>query len=233
MILVVDNNDERRKNTITWLRVKGYMSSGIKYDMLSCYTKPFLTVYVNPTASEADEIKNSPDTISVFICDRPSVTLPPWAIGVTTLTLPHLSIMKIFDERFDHLKTDQIEIVGYACMKNNNFALGGELIELTRLEYLIVSFFMINKNKCFKIYDCSSYFNFKANPEENFIKAIQRINAKCKRALRPPLIIENGIEACFNHEIADYVCPDYDEDDDTCETDDLSNVLVIKIFETN
>ena len=227
MILVVDNNDERRKNTITWLRVKGYMASGTCFGELSFYTKPFMTVYVNPTQNEVDEMTSSDDTISVFICDRPSVVAPSWAIRIDSLATPHLTIMKIFDEKFNHFGYNQMEIVGYACLKNDEFALGGELIGLSNLEYLIVCFFMVNKNKRFKIYDCAAYFNYKANPEENFRKSIYKINAKCKREHRLPLIIADAREAYFNPTIASYICPPYEEP--PLETDDMKDVLIINI----
>ena len=227
MILVVDNNDERRKNTITWLRVKGYMATGTSYSELPYYTKPFMTVYMNPTAKEAEHISNSGDTLSVLICDRFSVKTPPFAIRVSTLTSAHISIMKIFDEKFNHFGYNQMEIVGYACLKNDEFALGGELIGLSNLEYLIVCFFMVNKNKRFKIYDCAAYFNYKANPEENFRKSIYKINAKCKREHRLPLIIADAREAYFNPTIASYVCPPYEEP--PLETDDMKDFLIINI----
>lgn len=230
MILVVDDNHERRKNTVTWLRVKGYMATGIKYDDLSFYTKPFMTVYINPLASFVSSLADTDDTVSVIITDRPSVKVMPWAKRIDTLNTPHISIMKIFDECFDHFKTDQIEIVGYACLKNDEFALGGELISLSNLEYLIVCFFMINKNKKFKLYDCSSYFNFKSNPEENFKKAVSRINTKCKHEYRPPLLFANDIEAYFNPEIANWVSEPYREV--VRESNDMSDYIVIKLDES-
>ena len=225
MILVVDNNEERRKNTVSWLRVKGYMSSSTNFSELSFYTKPFLTVYVNPTSSEASSITDAEDTLSLFICDRPSVKIPPFAHSISKLKTPYISIMKFFDEKFDHLGADQMEIVGYACHKNNEFALGGERIDLSSLEHLIVCFFMINYNKRFKLYDAASYFNFKSNPENNFRKAISRINSKCKRELRLPLIIANEIEAYFNPEISSYICQPYVEE--TLETDTMNEVIFI------
>ncbi len=227
MILVVDNNEERRKDTITWLRVNGIMSSGTNFSELPYYTKPFMTVYVNPTSSEASRTQNSEQTLSVFICDRPSVKLPSWSINITTLKTPFLSIMNVFEEKFDHFKYNQIEIVGYACLKNDDFALGGEIIELTKQEFLIVCFFMINKNKKFKLYDAAGYFNFKNNPEENFRRAVYRINAKCKQRNRVQLIIANAYEAYFNPVIADYVCPPYEEI--SFETDDMKDVITINI----
>ena len=117
-----------------------------------------------------------------------------------------------------------MEIVGYACHKNDEFALGGEKIKLTSLEDLIVCFFMVNYNKHFKLYDAASYFNFKSNPENNFRKAISRINSKCKRELRPPLIIANDIEAYFNPEIANFVSVTCEE---TIETDTMNEVIFI------
>ena len=225
MILVVDNNEERRKNIIAWLRAKCYMSSGTNYSELSFYTKPFMTVYVNPTSSAASQISNDESTLSLFICDRPSVKIPPWAELVPTLKAPYISIMKYFDEKFNHFAHNQMEIVGYACLKNNDFALGGERIKLTSLEYLIVCFFMVHPNKRFKLYDAVSYFNFKSNPENNFRKAISRINSKCKSVLRPPLIIANEIEAYLNPEIASYVAEPFKEE--TLETDKMSDVIFI------
>ena len=78
MILVVDNNEERRKNIITWLKVKGYMASGTNFSELPYYTLPFMTVYISPTLTETNKIKYNSDTISVFVSERPSVKIPTW-----------------------------------------------------------------------------------------------------------------------------------------------------------
>ena len=39
MILIIDNNEERRKDIAIWLRVRGYIVSTISYEYMDYYTK--------------------------------------------------------------------------------------------------------------------------------------------------------------------------------------------------
>ncbi len=208
MILIVDNNKERSKDLVVKLRIKGYIVASTQYDELWYHTKPFMTVYINPSRDEASKLINDTSTISVIFCDRHSVKLPLWSINFTSLESIIKNIENVYDEKCIYQIYDKVDVVGYACFKNGRFALGGERIRLSPKEKRIVSFFMYQADKKFKLYDASGYIRYLNNPENNLIAAIGRINRKAKAKERVPIIKYKEDYCYFNPEIASYVCTD-------------------------
>ncbi|MBR2943516.1 MAG: hypothetical protein IKC16_00330 [Clostridia bacterium] len=216
MILIVDDNFERRKDIVIKLRIKNYIVAGVQYDELKMYTKPYMTVYINPTRSFVASLKNDTSTLNVFFCDRASIKLPLWSINKLSLKNIPLEIMKIYDENCTYNLKGKIEIVGYACMQDDVFALGGELIHLSKREVQLIRLFMNNHTKEFMLYDVANYFRILANPEENIRSSITKLNAKAKKVRREKIIIVKNDWCYFNPEIASYVCkdPDIEERED-------------------
>lgn len=212
MILIVDNNDERRKNVAIWLRVKGYIVSYIGYDDLKYSTKPFMTVYINPARSYIDKIKND-DTVSVIFTERKGIRLPQWSVNILSLKYIANDIIKIYKERCPYQKLNKVDVLGYACMKDGDFALGGKEIRLSHREREIISLFMFNYPKKFELYDAINYFRIAKHQEENFHNAIYTLNKKAKDNDREKLIVCEGNRFYFNPEIGNFVCPDVDFED--------------------
>ena len=211
MILIVDENEDRRENLQIKLRVKGYLTNVTSYEDLWFHTKPFMTVYINPKMSDMQLIKNSEDTISVFFCDRKSVKLPLWSINVNSLKNLYDDIIRIYKENSTYQIKDKIDMVGYACLKNKKFAVGGKDINLSKREYLLVTFFMNHPKKKFRLGDASNYVWIHENKETNFALSIARINRKLKQQLRSKIIICKDDWCYLNPEIVNYSCKDYQE----------------------
>lgn len=229
MILIVDDNVERRNNLTIWLRMKGYVVSEIPYEYMDFYTKPILTAYINPQNKMIDSIKNA-DTISVIFSERKSINLPSWSINVPSLKNIANEIMKIYDEKCPYQKEDKIDIVGYACMKNGEFALGGKILSLSLREKQLLSLFMFNSKKKFNLYDVVNYFVLRSNPETNMLNAIYLLNRKAVKANREKMIIVNKDVCYFNPEIANFVCEEYKEYDDDEDIDRYSEFVYKKFF---
>ena len=52
MILLLDNNEFRRHDIYMSLYMKKYIVAEHALEYMDYYTKPFMTVYINPTTSE-------------------------------------------------------------------------------------------------------------------------------------------------------------------------------------
>ena len=215
MILIIDNNDERRNNLVIRLRVKGYLICGISYNDIEYYTKPYMTVYVNPPRHVIDNLKRE-ETISVVCTERsnPSPNLPKWAIHISSAKSIENDIIEILDRSCSYMKNDQINVVGYACLKNGKFALGGKIIKITNMQLPILSLFLFNKNKKFKQYEACQYMHFKADAEESFARHVLNINKSLKDAGRDKIILKEGDLYYLNPEVANYVCKDYEIDEE-------------------
>ncbi len=209
MILIVDDNEERAKNTCIWLRVKGYIVSRIGYENMKYYTKPFMTVYINPPHKYINEIKNE-ETISILFTERKTVKIPEWCIGVLSLNNIANEIEKIYLEKCPYNKNDKVDVLGYACIKNSLFGLGGEVFKLSNSQKQLIQLFMYNYPKKFNLYDAIGYFRFSNNPEINLVNRIYCINRKAKSRNREKILIFENDVCYFNPKIANYVCPEED-----------------------
>ncbi len=228
MILIIDNNEERRKNLCIWLRVKHYIVSGISYDDMDYYTKPFMTVYINPSRKNLPYIKNE-DTISVIFTERRSYELPEWCINISTLKNIANEIIQIYEEKCKYQKPNKVDVLGYACMKNGIFALGGKIINLSAREKQIVSLFMYNYPKKFSLYDAANYFAISNNQEYNFEHSLYTLNKKMKDADREKIILTENDTCFLNPEIANYICPEYNLEND--ENDDYKGYFYENLLE--
>lgn len=209
MILIIDDNEERGKNTCIWLRVKGYIVSHIGYENMKYYTKPFMTVYINPPHKFIDEIKNE-ETISIIFTERKSVTIPQWCIGILSLKNIANEVERIYLEKCPYNKDDKVDVLGYACMKNSLFGLGGEVFKLSNNQKQLIQLFMYNYPKKFNLYDAIGYFRLLNNSETKLINRIYSLNRKAKCRNREKIIVLENDVCYFNPQIANYVCQEED-----------------------
>lgn len=219
MILLVDNNEERAKDIQVKLRLKGYTVSVSRYEELCVRTKPVFTAYINPTSDEVSKMTNG-DTISIVFSNRQSVKLPLWTINFNSLDNIVNEIIGVYKEKIKCQLPKKVDVVGYACMKDGDFALGGNIIKLSIREKEIVRFYMAQPYKSFSSYDASSYIRILSNPEENYRKSVSMINLKARKCDREPLIMFKNDKYFFNPEISSYICQEIeiDEEEDTAES---------------
>ena len=210
MILIVDNSEERRKNLVIRLRVKGFLACGIDYNDKDFYTKPFMTVYINPPRPKIDNLKND-DTISVIFTDRDKMELPTWTINIRSIKALENDIVALYNEKCPFQRNDNIDVIGYACLQNDKFALGGRLFKLSKMQIQMARFFLYQPRKRFKLYEACQYIHFRNNPEENLERLINNINKMLKAENRESLIINEGLEYYLNPDIASYVCKEYED----------------------
>lgn len=209
MILIVDDNEERAKNICAWLRMKGLLVSFIGYENMAYYTKPFMTVYINPAHKYVGEIKNE-ETISIIFTERKTVKIPEWCIGVLSLKNISKEIESIYLEKCPYHKNDKVDILGYACIKNSLFGLGGEVFKLSNSQKQLIHLFMFNYPKKFNLYDAVGYFRILNNKEINLVNRIYALNRKAKLRNREKILVLENDVCYFNPKIANYICAEED-----------------------
>ena len=79
MLLIIDDNDFRRHDLCWSFDYKGVIFSSQTYEYVDFYTKPFMTLYVNPSYSQLAKIKNE-NTITIVAKNNLRGKLPPWMI---------------------------------------------------------------------------------------------------------------------------------------------------------
>lgn len=202
MILILDNNEYRRHTVYLSLYRRKCLVSEQSIDDMDYYTKPNMTVYLNPTQSQVSRIRKE-DTICVIATNKKDIKLENWMIRIPLDNSVAVSIYNIFNEKCKY--GNELEIFGIVCMREKEFALGGVLIKLTKRERQIVRLFLYNAGKKFNSYDACNYFDFAGEAEKCFIDAIYEINLKCvKGAHRIPLFLHNAGVYYVNPEVLDY-----------------------------
>ena len=186
MILLLDNNQYRSHDVLLSLFMKKYTVAEQSIDDMDYYTKPFLTVYLNPTVQQIHKIKNE-DTICVVAKNNLSVQTPPWMHVIPLDKNVAKAIMQIYEENrcFDKGR----EIFGILGLEGRLFTIGGAYVHLTPRQMKALKIFLYNPNKQFALYDISSYLDFNTDREYGFIKMVEDINYKCRRAGRETLIV--------------------------------------------
>ena len=186
MILLLDNNQYRRHDIFLSLYMKKYTVAEQSIDDMDYYTKPFITVYLNPTIEQIQKIKNE-DTICIVAKNNLSISTPPWMRVIPLDKNVAKTIMKIYDENANFGKGR--EVFGILCLEARLFTIGGAYVYLSPNQRKALKIFLYNPNKKFPLYDISSYLDFKTDKEYGFIKMVEDINYKCRRAGRETLIV--------------------------------------------
>lgn len=185
MILLLDNNQFRRRSIYLTIYSKKYLVSEQTITDSEYYTKPFMTVYINPTSTELSKIKNE-NTVCVVAKNNVSVPLQKWMRLIPLDNTTTMKIIKLYNELCPYGKGR--EIFGIVCMEGNLIALGGAYIRLSYRQRLLIRFLLYNSGKTFNLYDISNYFDFKTDNEIGFDKMVLEINRKCVKRRRELLI---------------------------------------------
>lgn len=185
MILLLDNNEYRRRSIYATLYSKKYIVTAQPLTEAEYLTKPFLTVYINPTQSQIERIRKE-NTICVVAKNGFQGTAPSWMRVIPLDNSLTRRIIGLYEELCPYNKGR--EIFGILCIEGNKFALGGAYLQLSYRQKRLVRFLAYNKEKEFQLFDISSYFDFYTDKDEGFIKMVSEINKRCKRIFKEPLI---------------------------------------------
>ena len=153
------------------------------------FVKPFLTVIINPTASQIKNIKRE-NTKYLIIKSNMSDHMPLWADYIPMSKEIDYDIEKYFWNNFEFENPKKISTLGCICIDNEGIAVGGKKLNLKRTALRIAKFFIYNNQKKFPNFEAVSYFRFITKcPEDNLYFHICYINGRCRENGRPPLII--------------------------------------------
>ena len=185
MILILDNNKERRHGIYLSLFIKKYIVSEQALEYMDFYTKPYLTVYLDPTYDDIKKIKKE-DTLCVIVKNNVNFPVHDWMVIIPNDKNIAKNIIKIYEERCPYNKGR--EIIGIMGLEGNLFALGGTFIHLTPKQFKIARLLIYNSEKRFPLYDICHYVDFNTDPEKGFIMMVEDLNLKCRKAGREDLI---------------------------------------------
>lgn len=189
MFLILDNNEYRRHSVLLSLYLKKCIAMGQTIKDADFYTKPNVTVYLNPTYDEIKKIKNE-DTITIVAKDNLAVKLPPFIKHLPLDNSLGNNIYKIYMEQCPYGKGR--ELFGVLGLEDKKFAFGGKYISMTPQQLNVIKLFLYNPDKEFELYDASCYFDFNTDREVGFMSIVRSINYKCKNEGREKLIIQEG-----------------------------------------
>ena len=201
MILLLGNNENFRHNVLLSLFMKKYCVAEHSIEECEYLTKPFLTVYINPTIEQIHKIKHE-NTITVVAKNDLRCSVPEWIrvipYGQDTVN----SIINIYEENCTFAK--EIESFGIISLEDNKIAIGGAYIRMTTKQLNAVKILLYNKDKLFSSYDISSYFGNTSDAIVSFELMVQEINFQCKRAGREKLICYENDKYFISPEMLDY-----------------------------
>ena len=201
MILLLDNNEFRRHDIYLSLYMKKYIVAEHALEYMDYYTKPFMTVYINPTTSELEKIKNE-DTLCVVAKNNLKFKVPEWMTVIPLDKNTAKEIMRIYDEKCPYGKGR--DIIGIIGIEGRKFALGGTYVYLTPKQMKVVKVLLYNREKTFPLYDISSYIDFRTEPEKGFLMMISDLNMKCRNAGRENIIKHHKGQVCICPGVAFY-----------------------------
>lgn len=188
MILILDNNQYRRREIFNKLRLNGYIVSAQDLEMGLEFTKPFLTVLINPTNTELMSIKRENTKYLIIKPNKPDC-LKEWMDYISLSSEIDIDIERYFWNNFKHENPKVISKFGCICVDQKGISAGGIRLNLKRTATKIAKFFIYNNQKKFKDSEVVSYFRFLSKePEENLYYHVSCINGICKSNKRPPLI---------------------------------------------
>ncbi|MBQ7225792.1 MAG: hypothetical protein IJX02_04215 [Clostridia bacterium] len=185
MILLLGNNEYRRHDIYLSLLIKKYTVAEHSLEYMDFYTKPFITVYINPTYDEIKKIKNE-KTISILVKSNLRIKPAPWLRVIPDDKNVAKEIMKIYEESCPYGKGR--EIFGIIAIEGKKMTVGGEYLNVVTRQRQLIKLLLYNADKRFALYDIASYIRFDANSEERLAKMVKDLNVACRMMGKEPII---------------------------------------------
>ena len=185
MILIFDNNEYRRHDILMSLFMKKYIVAEQPIEYMDYYTKPFMTVYINPNTEQLKKIKDE-NTVCIVAKNRMTIVPPPWMRVIPLDKNVAKTVMQLYDELCPYGKGR--DVIGIIGIEGNEFTVGGTYINLTPKQMKAIKILLYNRDKKFQLYDISSYLDFNTDPEKGFITMVDDINSKSRNSGRESVI---------------------------------------------
>ena len=210
MVLIVDSNEYRRNKTSRYLRYDLIPSMSIGYEDFMYYTKPLITVLIDPSNEFVSNLKLNKETlyIAIYKNDRSRDNNKSlYTLVNTNGTVSTKEVTEIVYRHFGFdMKNDMIDHI--AIFDDiNQIAHNGKRVKLCKREYRVLKFFFYSQNKTFTLHEIENYLGFDGKiKDETLISYIMKINTKCKLVNRCKLIHKHK----SGYEMAIYgdICPD-------------------------
>jgi hypothetical protein len=197
MGLIVDSNEFRREKTSRYLRYDGIPSLSIGYSDFKYYTKPLITVLVDPSKEFISNLKLSDGTLYVIVAktDRNNDLYKNFSLIVSNDGMvASEQILEIVNDKFKYdFKTDMINNIKIFD-DEKDVSHGGARLKLCGREYRVFKFFFYNQRKQFTFDEIFGYLGLERKiKDETFSSYVMKINKKCKKVYRCKLIHKRGL----------------------------------------
>lgn len=195
MILFVDSNEYRRAALARNCRINGLPSMSIGYEDYKYFTKPLVTVIVDPKSDFMSCFNYRENTFFIILVKNERLlkkysnyyTICNPDANITPQELISIIKQKLnINFEFDWISNMLIK------EKNEDIFFGGVYLGLEKRQYKIVKFFLYNFNKKFTIHEIFEYFHYHNRLKESTFRSyINDVNIKCRKRNRNPIIKMN------------------------------------------
>ena len=202
MVLIFDDNEFRRKEIKRSLRGTEISFKIENYENWEYLTKPLLTIFVMPKASEIDyytrSLKSQGTIVASLLKREPpkSENFRRIIISDNCIITPEMVRKIIKNEYGYNLKQD---FVGNALVdeEDQDIYYARKRLFLTKTEYKIARFLAYNPKKTFTDEEIIEYTALKISPS-SLSKYVSYINGKCRNNYRKPLILRTSYGYLIN-----------------------------------
>ena len=209
MVLIADDNKFRSKKIAKCLRDSGIFAFDCIKKYADCYTKPLITIIVDPTEEEISYLRRSGDnTVYVFCAKYKKPYMIPYKYLFIdkTIDIKASDVKEILFAEYKH--SLQCDNVGMFVLDREEKCLymGGSDLMLTRTEYFIASFFIYNYGKRFSSDEIFGYFGYTGKiGTDTFANHVSAINSKARRIRGEKLILSTGVGYSLNPDITEKI----------------------------
>lgn len=194
MVLIFDNNDFRINTIRKAFRMQDFPMLGKEYEYYKYYTKPLLTVLINPKKSELKKYLNEKNTVIVVVSnkkDRIFDNVKYVIINENCIFTPEQAKEIIFNEYGFDFKLDSVNCITVADDKDGkNIYFGGKNLSLTPRLFFILRFFVYQRHKIFRTDEILEYLFIENHVSgETLDGYISIINRKSRAVDREKLIL--------------------------------------------
>ena len=192
MILIIDNNDFRREKICKKLYMESIPAIGCAREEEKGYSKPLITIIVDPKQSEYNRIYNNSDSNFYLCSKKPLPNLPSNRVIVDRECFVYPDkIREILQNDFNiNLKEDHIGPVSLYT-ETHDLYVGGAYMHLGLNQFALISFLVYNYGRRFSVEEIYDYLHLKKSVKMNSFRVyVSMVNGKGKKNNRGRLIEE-------------------------------------------
>jgi len=194
MVLFVDSNKFRREKLARMCRTEDLPAMSIGFEDYKYYTKPLVTVLVDPPKSFTATLNRNERTLFIVVIKREEQR--KYYSDMCTVTddsgmIYPEKITEIIKERTEFNLVKDIFTYLYMNMEEKEPILDGKVLFLTKTQFKILRFFFYNNQRTFRYDELFEYFHYNGRIKyKTFDGHVQSINRHSRYRHREQLIFK-------------------------------------------